>query len=123
MARLFDEAMSVVGGGDWVYAYPLPDPVVEMKTIDSIANPISVDSFVGAVLRPSAGVNTACSASQVMRRVLECGSAASIGQAIAQRKYTSLPLPIGIPGGTTMPPDATMDVLIVNHHDGTADII
>ena len=66
MARLFDEAMSVVGGGDWVYAYPLPDPTVEIKTIDSITNPISVDSFVGAVFRSSVGVRIAWSASQVM---------------------------------------------------------
>ena len=123
MVSLFDKAMAEVGGGEWIYTHPLQTPKIETTTEQSVAEPISAQTFTEAVLRPAAGVRTAWAVAQVLRNVPEFGNIEGIGIAIKEKRYGDLPDPIRIPQGVTMPPDATFGVVIDNHSDGTMDII
>ena len=55
MVSLFDKAMAEVGGGEWIYTHPLQTPKIETPTEQSVAEPISAQTFTEVVLRPSVG--------------------------------------------------------------------
>ncbi|CAE7322793.1 unnamed protein product [Symbiodinium natans] len=116
-AQLLDDAISEVNSQNFTLR---PLCSANCSRIDP-EQPLSINDFLDGACRPLNGIKSVAVVFDVHLGMLECGSSLSLGDLVAQKKFSDLPEELRFMG--PLPAETNVDIVVCNLGDGLVDVM